>query len=369
MVTSLMNAVLAGYMRLSTSVPCGVCKGVCFARYFFAPSDSEEKSMNSHLTSKSNAARKAAFLLMSAVLLVCAIHLSAAEVSAQGGGHTVFVEGNCDSPVPGTTIVSPGTCGDFDGDGRIGTAEDTDGADRIFGTINAALGPGTGAAAGTGINHSGRVVIVRSGRFAEAVFIGRIQCAGCPGVVTPGNVTLEAAPGVDAVIDAILQGDPAGGNTARQSATGIVVTFGANSPVAAARMIILRNLTVRNFARGAEISHGARILIDNCRFENNQNAGIVLNFHTRAVITNTHVSGTGSRTTGAGPNPGHGIWIDVEAQARLVNTTVSHNANVGIFNATGNPANLVFFKVSAYFNGNDTLGPFTNNLDPNFSTN
>ena len=81
--------------------------------------------MNSHLTSKGDAARKAAFLLMSAVLLVCAIHLSAAEVSAQGGGHTVFVEGNCDSPVPGTTIVTLNTCGDFDGDGRIGTAEDT----------------------------------------------------------------------------------------------------------------------------------------------------------------------------------------------------------------------------------------------------
>ena len=36
--------------------------------------------------------------------------------------HPVLVEGNCDSPVPGTTLVAPGTCGDFDGDGRIGTA-------------------------------------------------------------------------------------------------------------------------------------------------------------------------------------------------------------------------------------------------------
>jgi hypothetical protein len=325
--------------------------------------------MKSHLTSKGDPARKAAFLLMSAVLLVCAIHLSAAEVSAQGGGHTVFVEGNCDSPVPGTTIVSLGTCGDYDGDGRIGTAEDTDGADRIFGTINAALGPGTGAAAGTGINHSGRVVIVRSGRFAEAIYIGQIQCAGCPGATTPGNVTLEAAPGVDAVIDAIFQGDPAGGNATRQNSTGIAVAYTAGSSLGATRLVVLRNLTVRNFARGAEISHGARILIDNCRFENNQNAGVVLNFNSRAVISNTQVSGTGFRTTGAASNPGHGIWLDVGAQARLVNTTVSHNLNVGIFNATGNAANLVFFKVSSYFNGTDTLGPFTNNLDPNFSTN
>src|SRR6185436_12182254 len=96
--------------------------------------------------------------------------------------HPVLVEGNCDSPVPGTTLVSPGTCGDYDGDGRIGTAEDTDGADRIFGTINAAMGPGTGAAAGTGANHNGLVKIVASGRFAESVFIGSNLCGpGCPG--------------------------------------------------------------------------------------------------------------------------------------------------------------------------------------------
>jgi len=325
--------------------------------------------MNSHSTSKGDAARRAAFLLTSAALLVCVIHLSAPEVSAQGGGHTVLVEGNCDSPVPGTTLVAPGTCGDFDGDGRIGTAEDTDGADRIFGTINAALGTGTGAAAGTGINHSGRIVIVRSGRFAEAVYSGQIQCAGCPGTATPGNVTIEAAPGVDAVIDAILQGDPAGGNTARQAATGIGLAYNAGSTLGVNRLVILRNLTVRNFNKGAEISHGVRVLIDNCRFENNQNAGIILNFNSRAVITNTQVSGTGFRFTGGAPTAGHGIWLDVGAQARLVNTTVSHNFNVGIFNATNNAANLVFFKVSSYFNFADTLGPFTNTLDPNFSTN
>src|SRR5215213_6165623 len=80
--------------------------------------------------------------------------------------HPVYVEGNCDSPVPGSVFVAQGTCGDYDGDGRIGTAEDTDGADRIFGTLRAALGPGTGAAAGTGANHNGLILIVTSGRFA-----------------------------------------------------------------------------------------------------------------------------------------------------------------------------------------------------------
>src|SRR5688572_19028551 len=110
--------------------------------------------------------------------------------------HPVLVEGNCDSPVPGTTIVAQGTCGDFDGDGRIGSAEDTDGADRIFGTINAALGPGSGAAAGTGANQNGQITIVTSGRFAEKL------------IITGANVGLQGAPGVSASIDAVLQGDP-----------------------------------------------------------------------------------------------------------------------------------------------------------------
>src|ERR1051325_7377766 len=114
--------------------------------------------MRSHTTQAAFNARGVIRFAILSALFVCAIHVGAARVSAQG--HTVLVEGNCDSPVPGTTLVASGTCGDYDGDGRIGTAEDTDGADRIFGTINAGLGPGTGAAAGTGANFTRKIIIV-----------------------------------------------------------------------------------------------------------------------------------------------------------------------------------------------------------------
>ena len=78
------------------------------------------------------------------------------------------------------TSVPPGTCGDFDCDGRIDVAEDTDNAtDRIFGTINAAL-----AGANGGANQNGRVTIVTSGRFPEVVNI----------TAANGNVTLEGRP-------------------------------------------------------------------------------------------------------------------------------------------------------------------------------
>jgi|ERR1044072_6240854 hypothetical protein len=322
--------------------------------------------MNTHTTRRGEHARRVIHFAIFLALLGCAVHLSAAKVSAQS--HTVLVEGNCDSPVPGTTLVAPGTCGDYDGDGRIGTAEDTDGADRIFGSINAALGTGTGAAAGTGINHNGRVIIVRSGRFYESIFIGRILCTGCPGAANPGNVTLEAAPGVDAVIDAVFQGDPSGGNTARQAATGIAISYLPNTTTGQTRLVTLRNLSVRNFARGAEISHNARVQIDNCRFENNLNYGILLNFGTQAVIKDTQVSGTGFRTSSSAtpPNPAYGISLESNAQARIMDSVVSHTANAGVANS-GPAENLVFFKVGLYFNTINTFGPFTATMEPNIS--
>ena len=88
------------------------------------------------------------WLALSIAMIAALLFMSLIAGSNVSANHPVLVEGNCDSPVPGTTIVTGGTCGDFDGDGRIGTAEDTDGADRIFGTLKAALGPGSGAAAG-----------------------------------------------------------------------------------------------------------------------------------------------------------------------------------------------------------------------------
>ncbi len=323
--------------------------------------------MKTHTEQRDDYVRRSIHFATFLALLVCAFHASAPSVAAQS--HTVLVEGNCDSPVPGTTLVAPGACGDFDGDGRIGSAEDTDGADRIFGTINAALGTGTGAAAGTGINHNGRVVIVTSGRFYEPIYIGQNLCGpGCPGAASPGNVTLEASPGVDAVIDAVFQGDPAGGNATRLALTGITVAYIPNTTAGVGRLVILRNLTVRNFAKGAEVSHNARVVIDNCRFENNLNHGILLNFGALAVIKDTKVLGSGFRTTGAAAaNPGNGITLE-NAQARIVDSEVTHSAGAGVANS-GIAASLVFYRVGLYFNGVATLGAFTATMEPNLSTN
>jgi len=262
--------------------------------------------------------------------------------------HPVFLEGNCDSPVPGTTLVAPGTCGDFDGDGRIGTAEDTDGADRIFGTLNAALGPGTGAAAGTGANVNGRIVIVSSGRFAEQVFIG-------PTMVTPtvGNVEIEGAPGVDASIDAVLQGDPAGGNVTRQNGVGIIVDMPGN------RTVTLRNLTVRNFAEGLQALGASRVHIDNCRFDNNLNYGLRALAVARLTINNSRITGTGFRV-GAGVSstaaPGHSIQFEALSGGFISNTIFANAAGAGISNQSNNSNIRTFHVVFADTDGGGVIG-------------
>jgi len=252
--------------------------------------------------------------------LVGANLLSSHQVSAN---HPVLVEGNCDSPVPGTTLVTlAGTCGDFDGDGRIGTAEDTDGADRIFGTINAALGPGTGAAAGTGANMNGSVTIVTSGRFPEAVVIA-------PGLANGflGNVTLQAAPGVSAEINAILQGDPAGGSVTRTTLTGITVSANSN-----ASRVVLRNLTIRNFAIGVNILGNGRVTMDNCRLENNLDYGIRLVEDGRVTGENLRIASTGFRrgTGSSTPTAGTGHAISFEGGSA---GTIFHSQITGSFAA------------------------------------
>ena len=227
--------------------------------------------------------------------------------------HPVLVEGNCNNPPAGfSTVPLAGTCGDFDGDGRIGAAEDTDG-DRVFGTITAALANSTGA------NQNGAVTIVTSGTFAEVV---AITCAN-------GNVTVQAAPGVEADIDAVLQGDP--GNTGRQGAPGIVV----NCP--ATRYVVLRNLTSRNWTSGIRVSGSSRVTIENVRLENNVNFGLEVRGNAKVAIDNSQVLATGFRVSTAGdfpvssmPNPGNGISFEESSSGAVFRTEVSGSFATGV---------------------------------------
>ncbi|HKS28922.1 MAG TPA: right-handed parallel beta-helix repeat-containing protein [Pyrinomonadaceae bacterium] len=283
---------------------------------------------------------------LAALMLLLGVSLSTQSVSAN---HPVLVEGNCDSPVPGTTLVQFGTCGDYDGDGRIGTAEDTDGADRIFGTLRAALGPGTGAAAGTGANFNGTITIVRSGRFAESLFIGDQGIVPGEGSAAAGHVTIEAAPGVVANINAVLQGDAAG-NFDRQNTYGIRISYLANN-----RRVVLRNLLISNFDVGVLITNDSRVTMDNCRFENNLNFGIRVRDTSRLAVFDSKVYATGFRLgsgTASTPSFGHGIYFENSAAGE-----VAHSHGTGNFGAALANAGSGLVTYYELFVGDNRQGP------------
>jgi hypothetical protein len=240
-------------------------------------------------------------------------------------------------------MVPPGTAGDFDGDGLIGTAEDTDNAtDRVFGTLTAALGAANG---GAGLN--GQVLIVTSGRFPEQLNLSPL-----------GGVTiLEAAPGVQANLDAVLQGDA--GNATRQAGIGITI----NEPTTN-RSVILRNLVIRNFQVGLRIGGNARVTLTGCRFDSNVQQNVLVTDSARLIMTNCEVTAAGMRfpNPGAGgANPGDGIDFRDFSGGSIVNSTISSNTNAGIRNGTRNA--VLIDDNNIFDNGNDLLGRFR---DPSF---
>lgn len=249
--------------------------------------------------------------------LTTALAFTALASMSLWANHPVLVEGNCNFAPAGSQpgAVPPGTCGDFDGDGRIGILEDNDGTDRVFGTIAAAIGA-------NGVNNNGTITIVTSGTFPEVVTI-------------TGNVTLQAAPGVIANIDAVLQGDA--GTTARQSQPGIIVNAPAN------RYVVIRNIRSNNWTSGIQVNGASRVAIDNCVLENNINYGIEVTGTSRVAITGSLVHATGFRLnpatgdfpTTATPNPGKGIEFDDSSTGSVFNTTVTGSFSAGISNMTG----------------------------------
>lgn len=279
-----------------------------------------------------------------AVALLTAVGALAVAPSALAN-HPVIVEGNCNnandpafSPVP-----APGTCGDYDGDSSIGTAEDNDG-DRVFGTINGANRTGSAAAR---INNNGNITIVASGLFAERVVVNSAPTGNA------GNVTIQAAPGVEAVVDAVRQGDPA--STARQNQPGFIIDTPPD------RQVTLRNLTTRNWTSGIQVRNRSRVAIEDVRAENNTDYGIeVLGASSRVSVSDSNVRSTGRRQSPAGdfpsvdqPDPGTGIEFAGGSAGTVFDTVVTGSVATGI---AGN-GNVCIAQVNVFDNdGGDISG-------------
>lgn len=256
-------------------------------------------------------------------------------VSQQGASanHPVLVEGE----------------EDFDGDGLRGVMEDADNAtDRIFGTITQALLGVNG-----GANANGSVLIVTSGRFPELI---RIPNTAGGQMAVNGVTIIEAAPGIVADIDGVLQGfTGTPSNADRQAAPGIIITTDQVD-----RSVILRNLIIRNFTEGIQVSGASRVLIDSCRLDDNLNFGIRAMGTSRVTILNTTVNASGQRFNPmpGTPGPGTGIRFEEMSRGAVVRSTVSGNTAAGISNASN--GTVVLLQNSVFDNGTNFTGASSN---------
>lgn len=210
--------------------------------------------------------------------------------------HTVLVEGEAD----------------YDGDNMIGADEDGDG-DQVFGTIGAAV---------AGVSDNGRVMIVTSGRFFEQVMLKG-----------NGVTVLEAAPGVDAIIEAFNAGGDAGANDTRQQQPGIIVSTDGSFPIE------IRNIVSRNWTDGILVDGSSRVTIDDVRVDSNVNYGIHVTHSAKVVVTNSQVNSSGYRRSGSlgatpggdiAPQPGAGIAFEDSSSGLISFTTVAHSFGTGI---------------------------------------
>ncbi|MCP9495717.1 MAG: right-handed parallel beta-helix repeat-containing protein [Pyrinomonadaceae bacterium MAG19_C2-C3] len=249
------------------------------------------------------------------------------SVSAQT---SLLVEGNCGDPA--ATSTAPGTCGDYDGDGRIGGAENNDG-DKVFGSIYEAANV---------VNfdpNGGIVSVVTSGNFT-----GQINISG-----RRGTVTLQAAPGVQAIVDnsLLLPG----------SDTNLEFPLGVSIGSSSERYVVLRNLTFRYCSFSAISVFGdARAAIEGCHLENNDDVGISVSGNARVTISHTKVFASNNGQSAVNAATGAGILFSNNSSGSIFQTTVSGTRGVGIANRTGRADAVCAYLVNVFDNTTNYQG-------------
>lgn len=189
---------------------------------------------------------------------------------------------------------------DYDGDGRTGSAEDTDG-DKVFSSISAIPGFDQPSGIIGPRNTYNHIVIVTSGDFHESIR----RSSG-----DTMDYTIEAAPGVVAIFDI---GDLAPELNA--------------SPLTVSSSVTLRNLTFRNYGDIIRVAAGGTLLAEGCRFEDSGGGfAIVVAPNARAVVSNSTITRCGDRQTGQGG----GIRVVPGADVIVSNCTITGNFGAGV---------------------------------------
>jgi hypothetical protein len=177
-----------------------------------------------------------------------------------------------------------------------------------------------------------------------------------------GHIEIAAAPGVEAMIDAVLQGDPAGNNTNRQNSVGVVYSAAAD------RRMILRNLTIRNWLEGIRVQGDGRLTVQDCRIENNLNFGIFARENSRVAVYRSQINANGFRIGASVPTTttfGHGIFFSDSAGGTVAQSLITGNFGSALLNASSlGAAGVRYYEVITSFNGTDTITNATREPNP-----
>jgi hypothetical protein len=210
---------------------------------------------------------------------------------------------------------------DYDGDGRVGAAEDADGVmgdplGLVFGTISGCLGMMNQA-----INQNGACTIVTSGQFIETVVISN-------------QVVLRGAQGVEATIQAFAvpmdprlqefaaKADPFG----LQDDPGVIINSPAN------RSVVLENLTINNWTDGIRVMGNSNVTLRNVRLVNNITSGVSVSENARVTVVDSMITAQGFRINGmtgdfpaTNAAPGIGITATGPSSVIVADTIISDN--------------------------------------------
>lgn len=222
---------------------------------------------------------------------------------------------------------------DFDGDGLLGMDEDLDG-DQVFGTISGGL---------AGVSQNGRVTVVTSGRFHEQAVI-----------TAAGAVVLEAAPGVEATLEAFQAPGSTPGNPERQGQPGLIIDSNGDFPV------VVRNIGSRNWTVGVQVLGASRVTLDGVRADSNTDYGIQIGGIATVAVRNADIAGSGFRRSGTEgilpPNPGIGIAFQGSSSGAVTDSVIAHSAAAGIANQTGSPQAVIALRNTFVGNSPDLSG-------------
>jgi hypothetical protein len=174
----------------------------------------------------------------------------------------------------GRNLIVDGTV-DSDGDGRVGDAEDND-SDNVFSTLAAALA--------VPVESGARIITIIGPGFYNPPNLGSGGLFGETAATVPDATTIQAAPGVFAVLDGHAASD------GRTVSLGLRVTG----------RVTLRGIVLQQFATGIAVAPNSRVVMENVVLANNRVWGLV-------TETGSHVTMKGCSVLANGWFPKFGL--------------------------------------------------------------